>query len=183
MPTETGIYTAEDVECGHLFSPRLCKAITNIFKTDIPIIDLGCGLGTYVDEYNTLGYKAIGVDGISVSTHSNNIFIHDLTKPLDLNLKGNVICLEVGEHIPAEFESILLNNIFNHCSQYIVLSWAVENQIGIGHINCKNNDYVINKFIQNNFIYEEQLTQYLRSDIEDCCNYFRSTLMVFRKNG
>ena len=183
MPTITGIYTEEDVRCGHLFSHKLCKAITTIFKPDIPIIDLGCGLGTYIDEYNTLGYKAIGVDGISVPTHSSNIVIHDLTQPLDLEVYGNVLCLEVGEHIPAEFEDILLNNIFKHCSQYIILSWAVENQMGIGHINCKNNNYIINKVVQNNFIYEEKLTQYLRSNIEDCCNYFRSTIMVFKKNG
>jgi hypothetical protein len=91
MPTETGIYTAEDVDCGHLFSPKLCKAITNIFKTDIPIIDLGCGLGTYVDEYNKMGYNAIGVDGISVATHSKSIVIHDLTQPLDLTIAHSML--------------------------------------------------------------------------------------------
>jgi tryptophanyl-tRNA synthetase len=183
MPTKTGIYTEEDAKNGHLFSRKLCDAMSDVFRKEIPIVDLGCGLGTYVYHYNNIGYNAIGVDGIKVENSSNSIIIKDLTQSFDLGIKGNVICLEVGEHIPIQYEDVLFENIFKHCDEYCILSWAVEGQIGIGHINCKNNDYVIEKFEKNNFKYDDKLTIKIRSDIEDYCNYFRNTLMVFKKNG
>lgn len=53
--------------------------------------------------------------------------------------------LEVGEHLPPQFEDIFIQNLHNNNKHGIVLSWAVKGQGGHGHFNEQNNDYVKSK--------------------------------------
>jgi len=180
MPTETGIYLKEEIEYGHLHSKSLLNNITHIIDNSLPVIDFGCGTGYYVEELNKKGYKAIGVDGIYIGDNKD-IKILDISEHVDLGIKGNVISLEVGEHIPEQKEDIFISNLINHCSNILILSWAVEGQMGIGHINCKNNNYIINKLIDYGFEFSENMTKILKHNIEQHCNYFYNTLMGFKK--
>jgi hypothetical protein len=60
----------------------------------------------------------------------------NLSQPLDLREKYDlVICLEVIEHIPREFEDIVFDNIVRHTSKYLLFSGATVGQKGTGHIN------------------------------------------------
>lgn len=54
----------------------------------------------------------------------------DFSKALDLSPAEWVISLEVGEHIPAEFESVFIQNIKQHAKNGVILSWSVEGQGG-----------------------------------------------------
>merc|ERR1712070_1205348 len=47
-----------------------------------------------------------------------------------------VMCLEVAEHVPFEFEEILLDNIGRHLRTGLVMSWS-NDASGIGHVNCR----------------------------------------------
>jgi len=181
MPTETGIYLKEDVEIGHIHSQMLLRNLLSLLPREYPVIDFGCGTGYYVEQLNAKGYRAIGVDGVYDGV-SDKIKVADLSSPLDLNIKGSVISLEVGEHIPEKYENYFFDNITSHCSNIMVLSWAVVGQIGIGHINCRNNDYVISKVVERGFFFDTNGTKLLKSDIEPFCNYFYNTLMVFRRH-
>lgn len=50
----------------------------------------------------------------------------DLTAPqYGLAAYDWVISVEVGEHIPAKFQNIYLDNLVRHAREGIVLSWAV----------------------------------------------------------
>lgn len=182
MATERGIYEERDVEVGHIHSKSLCDGLSRILDRNLTVIDFGCGTGKYIDELGSLGFNTIGLDGINKDNHPN-ILVVDLSTPLELGMVGNVVSLEVGEHIPKEFEDVFIDNLIRHCGEILILSWAIENQIGIGHINCQNNDYIISKFESLNFKFDEKTSKKLRSNIEDHCDYFRNTLMVFRKNG
>jgi len=53
-----------------------------------------------------------------------------------------VLCMEVLEHIPAEFETIVLDNIDRAARHGVVLSWAVPGQGGFQHINNRSPAYV-----------------------------------------
>lgn len=183
MPTDTGIYTQHDAEIGHLFSAKLCNQLVQIIDKSSLILDFGCGPGKYIEEFKKFGFNAMGVEGFPMSEHNDlNIIHQDLAKPFDLNLKGTVLSLEVGEHIPSEFQNIFLNNIEQHCLKTIILSWAVVGQGGVGHVNCQNNEYIITEMNTRGFKYDEETSHILRSDVEDQCNYFRNTLMVFHRN-
>ncbi len=41
-----------------------------------------------------------------------------------LNKYDWIISLEVAEHIPAQFESIYIDNLVKHAKEGIILSWA-----------------------------------------------------------
>jgi hypothetical protein len=51
-----------------------------------------------------------------------------LSKPQIFNKVDWVICLEVGEHIPKQFENILFDNMCNHATEGIIMSWAFPGQ-------------------------------------------------------
>lgn len=180
MPTETGIYTESDVEIGHLHSEKLAQKILDLFDRDKWVIDFGCGRGDYVKHLIDRGYNSIGIDGINIQNLSY-IKTGDLTNNIELGIKGNVMSLEVGEHIPEMYESQFIQNIINHCDSKLLLSWAVLNQPGIGHINCRDNIYIINRLSDYGFAVDEDITKWLRSDIEPQLSYFENTLMYFTR--
>jgi hypothetical protein len=108
----------------------------------------------------------------------------DLTQPLNLGMnQGNVICIEVGEHIPIEFEQVFIDNI---CEQVIkggqlILSWAHEGQQGYGHVNCRPDWYVIEEFHKRGFLHMQNRTSEVRSVIEGHVAYLRENIFVFHK--
>jgi hypothetical protein len=77
--------------------------------------------------------------------------------PVDL-----VISIEVGEHIPKEFEQVFIDNICSHTNSKLILSWAIVGQGGDGHVNCQNNDYIIAKLKEKGFEHDEYNSSVLR---------------------
>ncbi len=62
----------------------------------------------------------------------------DLAKSLDLSKTFDlVICIEVIEHIPADFDRVLINHVVRHASKRIVFGGARPGQPGVSQINCK----------------------------------------------
>ena len=182
MPTNTGIYTEKDASVGHIHSENLCNKLCDILDKNVPIIDIGCGRGDYVKSLNLKGFNIEGIDGIKLECNDDNIHIFDLIEPFIAKNKSTILSFEVGEHIPKEYENIFIDNLVNNCSGKLVLSWAIEGQVGIGHVNCRNNDYIINSLKDRGFIFNEKITNNIRSIIEDSCDYFRNTLMFFENN-
>ena len=105
----------------------------------------------------------------------------NLSQPILLDKKGIVICLEVGEHIPKQYQEILLNNLVNNCDKYLILSWAIRGQGGYGHFNELNNDEILPLIENLGFKYLKELSGEVRMVPEDKCGYFRNTLMIFEK--
>jgi hypothetical protein len=60
----------------------------------------------------------------------------DLTIPqYGLPIYDWIVSLEVAEHIPSQFESVYLDNVFRHAREGIILSWAVPGQNGLSHVD------------------------------------------------
>jgi len=145
--------------------------------------DFGCGPGKYVDAFRRHGIDAIGFDGNPVTANIRYCQVQDLTsqsfqyEPVDF-----ILCLEVGEHVPKEFECALLSNIDKHLNPNgtLVLSWAVVGQGGLGHVNCQNNDYVIETMETRGYSIDSQTSTLLRKS--STLPWFANTIMVFKKN-
>lgn len=182
MIQPTGIWSADEAKPeNYPKSEKLAKNIAGIFHHGVYVIDFGCGDGYYLDQLHKEGFKyLIGVDGIK-STNHKCIMEADLSVPHTFPWRGYVISLEVGEHIPAEYEQVFIDNICRHCSQRMVISWALPGQRGLGHVNCRPNEYVIGEIEKRGFQFNKHATDFLRSDIENHVTYFKSTLMVFDK--
>jgi SAM-dependent methyltransferase len=106
------------------------------------VLDVGCGTGPWVRAWMQLGVPdAIGVDGPYVSPEqllipAANYLAGDLTKPLDLNRRFDLVsCLEVAEHLDAAHTTTLLDSLTRH-GDVVLFSAAVPGQPGTHHVNC-----------------------------------------------
>lgn len=167
----------------HAFDGKLAGALLQMYK-DVGvknIIDLGCGPGKYVKFLKEYGLDTIGVDGNPGTKEFNSeLLVADLAEPQDFGKKWDaVMSLEVGEHIPKEFEKTFLDNIKKHSTKWVVLSWAVPKQNGFGHVNCQPNDYIISEMAASGFVFQPDKTAGLRKDAS--LFWFKNTIMVFCK--
>jgi cyclopropane fatty-acyl-phospholipid synthase-like methyltransferase len=168
----------------HRFVPELSKEINEYVdnKNIKTVYDFGCGRGEYLNELqkfdNTL--ELTGFEGHQTDGVFNKIVKQDLSTPLNLDQVDMVMSIEVGEHIPKEFEQTFIDNISNHAKSHIFLSWAIVGQSGLGHINCQNNDYVIQQFVDRGWKLETDLSNKIRYNMPNSI-WLKNTLMVFTK--
>ena len=165
----------------HIHSTNLARFISSLLTKDRNIYDFGCGDGFYLSTLQESGFdKLTGFEGSpSTSPKFSNIHKQDLAELFSVPEKGHVICLEVAEHIPREYENILISNITNACHGYLIFSWAVRGQGGTCHVNCRNNDEVLEMFSSHGFVFCKELTTKARLLTEDHCDWFRDTILIF----
>tara|TARA_R110000868_G_scaffold299286_1_gene559575 strand:- start:476 stop:1093 length:618 start_codon:yes stop_codon:yes gene_type:complete len=177
-------YTSNNL--AHLDSSQLSSWLINFFKKDNQqlIYDFGCGNAYYLTQLYNNGIKnVVGIEPESPAKNSKfKIFPYNLAFELPLTEQGNVISFEVAEHIPKKYQDVFIDNIAKLCNNYLIISWAVEGQPGIGHVNCKNNEDVILLFEQKGFTFQEELTKEIKSKPTSMFGYFGHTLMIFKKN-
>ncbi|HKM40321.1 MAG TPA: methyltransferase domain-containing protein, partial [Patescibacteria group bacterium] len=134
-----------------------------LFKHIIPksVIDIGCGLGTWLKVLEENGIKdIIGVDGNHIDKSKlqideKNFILHDLNTPFSINRKFDlVINLEVAEHLSEQSADILIETLTN-LSNTILFSAALPFQGGQNHINEQPFSYWIKKFNKKGFIVKD----------------------------
>lgn len=161
----------------------------HIFDRPIFVVDIGCGTGFYSKYLNNRIHQFYcqGFDGNpntpQIAGHEFRVV--DFAQPVSyIDPFDFSICLEVGEHIPPEYEGHLIQNI-SHLSKYgAILSWAIPGQGGDGHVNCRSNEYIIERMKLQGFKFEEIETQILRNYAAHYPHtgyWFRDSLMVFEK--
>lgn len=166
---------------GHYFDDALAAelALTLAGKS---VIDFGCGRGKYVAYLTKAGIECRGYDGNPTTPEvAPNCFVADLAKRQEFPPADWVMSLEVGEHIPAEFEAAFLDNLTRHAREGLILSWALPSQPGRGHVNCLSNDAVKQKVAALGFTADEELERRLRRAA--WLPWFRYTVMAFRRNA
>ena len=184
---KTGYWNGETAHLHHAHSQELSNWICEFLKDykTKNLFDFGCGLGNYLKDLQYSGFQYLtGFEADpAVQKVFNNIVKQDLTILFNLKPnKGNVISLEVGEHIPAEFMDIYLDNITNNCDNYLITSWAVRGQEGFGHVNCLNNEEIIPLIEKRGFTYLKEESESARSVIKDNTWWFKNTILIFKKN-
>lgn len=185
MIHETGYWKKEGVDGHHIHSDELSDWLLNYLEPykEKTIIDFGCGMGTYLDCFYKNGFiNLIGLEGDPAKNdYDFNILTQDLAQTFDLNKKGIVISLEVGEHIPKEYQDIFLDNLERHCEELLIVSWAVRGQGGRGHFNELNNEEIIPEITKRGFVLLEEDTKNIRQSVKSSCHWFQNTLMIFKK--
>lgn len=180
--SEKGYWIGDVEEC-HAVDGYLGEAIANFFVKEEAqsVVDFGCGIGAYVKQICNKGIMAEGYDGNPNTPQLTGGIgkVLDLSEPVYLGKSFDwVLSLEVGEHLPQQYEKIFIENLIRHARKGIVLSWAIKNQGGTGHFNEQNNDYIKAVLATYGYINDLETENLLRR--KSFC-WFQQSLMVFRK--
>ena len=183
MIHERGYWTDRHETDTHVCDEPLCTAIIEMYKDVKTAVDIGCGNGQYTRNMIDAGIDCKGFDGSPLTPEITEGLCKemDFSIPTDVGQFELVLCLEVGEHIPAKYEEVFIDNICRASMKHICLSWALEGQAGWGHVNCRNNDYVINELDKRGFKYKPEETLSLRKSTgaNPYLWWFKDTVMVF----
>jgi 2-polyprenyl-3-methyl-5-hydroxy-6-metoxy-1,4-benzoquinol methylase len=178
---ETGIWSLGIAKKRHKTDYVLAAAIATYYEVPEYAADVGCGAGHYCRYFNfhrwpIVGYE--GTEGVLGLGVFHNIVQMDLSKPQTLISPYDfVLCLEVGEHIPQKHEQMFLDNLNKFVGKNLVMSWAVPNQRGTGHINCQTNEYIVEQMWNRGMRYDKKMTRRLR--YYATMKYFKNTLLAF----
>jgi hypothetical protein len=121
------------------------------------VIDIGSSTGLFLRNFQDHNISDIvGVDGPWVPSDqlkipASKFIAHDLTKPINLNRKFDLlICLEVLEHVSLETGNLLIEEM-SELSDVVVFSAAVPGQGGTHHINEQWPIYWATKFVNKGY--------------------------------
>jgi tryptophanyl-tRNA synthetase len=121
----------------NMWCKNVAKEFRHLFHGQ-SVYDFGAGLGFYGkalmaednDSYRVASYKAFdGAENLDSVFPDGFVEYLDLSKPVYLKPRDWVLSLEVGEHIPVEYERTFIENLHRHNKKGIVLSWAIEGNL------------------------------------------------------
>jgi cyclopropane fatty-acyl-phospholipid synthase-like methyltransferase len=183
---QNGYWIGVEIVRDHYYDSSLGVSLTQFFKNEnvLNLADFGCGMGDYVKTLRENNINAVGFDGNPNTPElTNNLCgVFDLSLPKQFDEPFDwVMSLEVGEHLPQQFEDIFINNLHNNNKYGIILSWAVKGQGGSGHFNEQNTDYIKSKICELGYVNDIKSENKLRKD--SSLGWFKNTIMVFRKSA
>ena len=178
-----GFFTGGSAD-NHIYDEPLCAALIEYLKDQQvqSVADLGCGGGQYTRAIKDAGMECDGYDGNPNTVEMTNglCSVLNLAEPVTLGRSYDcVLSLEVGEHLPKEFEEIFVDNVKRHSNRMIVVSWAIPNQSGLGHFNEQPNEYVQALFETHGFKRDIEAEKPLRAASK--FHWFKNTILVFVK--
>ena len=179
--TPTGPFTLDTQQArNHGIDNKLVKAIAAIIPAGSSIIDIGAAKGDYVRAFRKVGYKTHGIDGTKGIFELTGGLVEeqDLTKDCSA-LRARCdwgLFLEVGEHIPRQYEDAVIDRVCKIPMVGLIVSWCPFS--GPGHVNCQRPPYVANAFGLRRWRLDTQDTYEIRSKIR---RPLSGRLMVFRR--
>jgi hypothetical protein len=147
------------------------------------VLDLGCGEGHALREFQRLGCTGIGVDGVPQT--DPDIQVWDYTQGPYGGKWDYDLCwsCEFVEHVEEQFVPNFLPD-FSRC-KFVLMTHATPGQAGYHHVNCQTSDYWQGVLVAIGFSLDPVLTrvtrELTRSNTSPWNHYLRSGL-AFRKN-
>jgi len=152
------------------------------------VLDVGCGIGTWLQTFNQLGIMDyLGVDGDYVDRSllkipEDRFQPQDLRTQWDLNRKFDiVISLEVAEHLEEKYAQHFVNNLVKN-GDVIIFSAAVPGQAGQHHLNEQWLSYWIKIFSKFQFNYYDVLRPKIWNN-PGVDVWYKQNIVIFCKNG
>lgn len=150
-------YRSFTADSAQIVVPIICKLLPGIKS----VVDYGCGPGLWLREFMRTGIEVQGYDfgdaapeNIAIPyEYFDHLDITSLSPPSHTHTKkyNLAICLEVAEHVPADYAEQLIN-LLCASSDIVLFSAAVPLQGGTCHINEQWPNYWMELFKKKNFI-------------------------------
>ncbi len=170
----------------------LADAVAELVKQNgaTTLYDLGGNVGLYSKRFREHGLDVScfdGSEGVEEVTGGQVRYL-DLAEPFDdIGPAEWVMSLEVGEHLPKEFQDQFMRNLVLHSTSGIILSWAKPGQGGRGHFNELSKCQVVESMTaaqravdpSYHVVFDHEATAWLSEHAKFW--YLRANLHVFRK--
>jgi 2-polyprenyl-3-methyl-5-hydroxy-6-metoxy-1,4-benzoquinol methylase len=152
------------------------------------VLDIGCGMGIYLEEFRKLGKEVVGCDyspdGLKLVPEGIRTFQADVTKRINSDRKYDlVVCFEVAEHIHNRHSRQLVANCTGS-GDTVLFTAAPVGQGGVGHINEQPYEFWIGLFRGNGFRFKEEQSMAIREIMqrENVVPWIAKNLMLFTKD-
>ncbi len=157
------------------------------FTTPKSVVDVGCGIGTWLSVFEELGVQDIlGIDGDWVKEEllqidRENFVSKDLQKPLVLNRKFDLaISLEVAEHLSEDSANLFIKSL-TKLSDIVIFSAAIPKQGGTSHLNEQWQSYWAKKFSDKGYLAVDYLRPLIWDNKSVAWWYKQNTLLFVNK--
>jgi SAM-dependent methyltransferase len=151
------------------------------------VIDIGCGLGAWLQNFQEKGVKHIfGIDGSWINREDlyidSQYFLEaDLRKDFALDNKFDLLlCLEVAEHLEEKYAENLISNL-TKMSDMVVFSAAIPGQGGQNHFNEQPPQYWLGVFDKFGFYLYEDFRDKFWNELEIDW-WYKQNILVFKRN-
>jgi len=147
------------------YTPHLWEYLCKKFNIKT-VLDVGCGMGHAIEEFNKHCEEVVGVDGSSYvvenSLFTDQIFYHDFTVGTLETEDRYDLCwsCEFVEHVEEKYRDNFLE-VFSY-AKYLAITYAAPGQGGHHHVNCQPKEYWIENLKRYGFEYDEEVTHELR---------------------
>jgi len=151
------------------------------------VLDVGCAYGYLVRRLRELGIHAYGID---ISDYAMKQRVCELVHgdarylPFRSNAFHVVIALELIEHIPAEFEDMLLDELIRVSKEWILIRTPrkrKEEDIDIGHVNIKPYEEWIKIFQEKGTIYLLEYFEKFSKLAKKAHPFFADEILFFKR--
>jgi SAM-dependent methyltransferase len=151
------------------------------------VLDLGCGVGHYLNQFETRGIDAHGVDGAEGARNNavvdkSTIEIYDLRETYEADREYDlVICFEVAEHLAERYADALVDSIVNSGPR-VAFTAATPGQGGTHHVNEQPRSYWKKKFRERGWEYDSEAVSELREQMKVSeATWIPDNLFVFKE--
>ena len=152
------------------------------------ILDVGCGLGTWLSVAKALGVAEIaGVEGAWLDRKlarvpASAITTADLEKPLNLGRRFDLaMTLEVAEHLSEEAAEGFVDSLTRH-ADVVLFSAAIPFQGGHHHVNERFPDYWRQMFAARGYAVVDLIRPRIW-DRNDVLVWLRQNILVYARAG
>lgn len=176
----------------HRRSSPSARRILSIVREIIPdhrsIVDLGCGVGTWLSVAQELGFERVeGIEGTWATTEflripERSFRTADLEKPVRIEGRFDLaISLEVAEHISENASETFVSSLVG-LSDFILFSAAIPGQGGTHHVNERWPSYWVEKFLAWNYEVLDVIRPRVWNEA-DILVWYKQNTLLFAKRG
>lgn len=174
--------------------PEMWRFLINDLKIN-SVLEIGCGRGYALLEFQKLGCKVLGIDGSPSAIRDN--LVPDRVKEIDFTkIKAEpqqkydlVYSVEFVEHVEDSCKENFLTCF--DAGKYIIMTFADVGQGGHHHVNCRPANYWIETIENRGYKFDQNYTNILKEKAKKdrlvhCPdfdgNHFEHRGLFFRRN-